>query len=163
ERQPDGVDALDRPERHEQREARREREPERRERGDGQGDEQHPPVPDEVARLREDRYEDRGQHQLRGLEPVDVRVADAEQAGGGGAAKGRRQDGFVITAEYTIPGLFVRDHVVPVPLDWSAPDGDTIEVFAREVVSPAKRHEELPLICFLQGGPGGKGPRPTDA
>lgn len=69
----------------------------------------------------------------------------------------------MITAEYTIPGLFVRDHVVPVPLDWGDPDGPTIDVFAREVVNPAKRHDELPLICFLQGGPGGKAPRPTDA
>ena len=43
----------------------------------------------------------------------------------------------MITAEYTIPGLHVRDHVVPVPLDWSDPGGATIDVFAREVVSPA--------------------------
>ncbi len=69
----------------------------------------------------------------------------------------------MITAEYTIPGLHVRDHVVPVPLDWSDPGGATIDVFAREVVSPAKRNDDLPLICFLQGGPGGKAPRPTDA
>ncbi|MGN6743789.1 MAG: alpha/beta fold hydrolase [Amnibacterium sp.] len=69
----------------------------------------------------------------------------------------------MITAEYTIPGLLVRDHVVPVPLDWADPDGPSIEVFAREVVRPAKRYEDLPLICFLQGGPGGKSPRPTDA
>jgi proline iminopeptidase len=70
----------------------------------------------------------------------------------------------VITAEYTIPGLFVRDHVEQVPLDWSAPDsGETIDVFAREVVTPTKRNDDLPLLVFLQGGPGGKSPRPTDA
>jgi pimeloyl-ACP methyl ester carboxylesterase len=70
----------------------------------------------------------------------------------------------VITAEYTIPGLFVRDHVERVPLDWFGDrDGETIEVFAREVVAPPKRNEDLPLLVFLQGGPGGKSPRPTDA
>ena len=70
----------------------------------------------------------------------------------------------MITAEYTIPGLFVRDHVERVPLDWSAPDGgEAIEVFAREVVAPTKRNDDLPLLVFLQGGPGGKSPRPTDA
>ncbi|MBN9236461.1 MULTISPECIES: alpha/beta fold hydrolase [Phyllobacteriaceae] len=64
-------------------------------------------------------------------------------------------------AEYTIPGMLVRDHVVAVPLDWSKPDGAAIEVFAREIVDPARRSEDLPVLCFLQGGPGGKSPRPT--
>ena len=69
----------------------------------------------------------------------------------------------MITAEYTIPGLFVRDHLERVPLDWfGAPDGETIEVFAREVVATTKRKDDLPLLLFLQGGPGGKSPRPTD-
>jgi len=67
----------------------------------------------------------------------------------------------MIVSEYTIPGLYVRDHVVTVPLDWSKPDDRTIEVFAREVVDPARKDEKLPLLCFLQGGPGGKSPRPT--
>lgn len=67
----------------------------------------------------------------------------------------------MIVSEYTIPGLHVRDHVVTVPLDWSKPEGKTIEVFAREVVDPARKDEKLPLLCFLQGGPGGKSPRPT--
>lgn len=63
--------------------------------------------------------------------------------------------------EYTIPGMFIRDHVVPVPLDWSQPDGATIDVFAREVCDPTRRRETLPMLAFLQGGPGGKSPRPT--
>ncbi|MGQ3215703.1 alpha/beta fold hydrolase [Shinella sp.] len=67
----------------------------------------------------------------------------------------------MIVSEYTIPGLHIRDHVVTAPLDWAAPDGRTIEVFAREVVDPARKDEALPLLCFLQGGPGGKSPRPT--
>ena len=70
----------------------------------------------------------------------------------------------MITAETTIPGLHLTDHEVVVPLDWSAPDGGpSITVFAREVVAAHRRHEDLPLILFLQGGPGGKSPRPLDA
>ena len=69
----------------------------------------------------------------------------------------------MIIAEYTIPGIHVRDHVMTVPLDWSNPqDGRTIELFARELVDPTKRNEQLPLLAFLQGGPGGKSPRPTN-
>ncbi|WP_308250912.1 alpha/beta fold hydrolase [Nonomuraea rhizosphaerae] len=62
---------------------------------------------------------------------------------------------------YTIPGMRVREHVVSVPLDWSDPDGETIEVFARELADPVRAGEDLPCLLFLQGGPGGKGPRPT--
>ena len=62
---------------------------------------------------------------------------------------------------YTIPGMHVREHTVEVPLDWSDP-GETITVFARELVDPVRRDEDLPLLVFLQGGPGGKGPRPVE-
>ncbi|RWK55913.1 alpha/beta fold hydrolase [Mesorhizobium sp.] len=62
---------------------------------------------------------------------------------------------------YTIPGMHIRDHLVPVPLDWSKPDGETIEIFVREVVDSARQNDDLPLLVFLQGGPGGKSPRPT--
>lgn len=64
-------------------------------------------------------------------------------------------------AEYTIPGMLIRDHLLPVPLDWQKPEGRSIELFVREVVDPTKRHDDLPLLVFLQGGPGGKSPRPT--
>lgn len=67
----------------------------------------------------------------------------------------------MIISQYTIPGMHMRDHVLTVPLDWSNPSGPTIEIFAREVVDPARKDEDLPLLCFLQGGPGGKSPRPT--
>ncbi|AQZ61202.1 Proline iminopeptidase [[Actinomadura] parvosata subsp. kistnae] len=66
----------------------------------------------------------------------------------------------MITATYTIPGMRVRDHVERVPLDWSDPEA-TITVFAREVVDPARDGEDLPCLLYLQGGPGGKGPRPV--
>ena len=64
-------------------------------------------------------------------------------------------------ADYTIPGLRIRDHIVPVPLDWRQPDGPTIELFVREAVDPVRADEDLPLLVFLQGGPGGKSPRPS--
>ena len=63
--------------------------------------------------------------------------------------------------EYRVPGLVVREHRVSVPVDWSAPERfGSIEVFARELVDPAKAGDDLPLLLFLQGGPGGQGPRP---
>ena len=69
----------------------------------------------------------------------------------------------MITAEYTIPGIHVRDHELALPLDWAQPDGATIIVFARELSTPDRRNDELPLLVYLQGGPGGKSPRPTGA
>ncbi|RIX31329.1 alpha/beta fold hydrolase [Amnibacterium setariae] len=68
-----------------------------------------------------------------------------------------------MTAEYTIPGLHVREHEVEVPLDWDAPGPETLTLFAREVVAAHRRHDDLPLMLFLQGGPGGKAPRPDGA
>lgn len=69
----------------------------------------------------------------------------------------------MILSDTVIPGLRLRDHLVSVPLDWRQPDdGRTIEVFAREVVDPQRDREAgLPKLLFLQGGPGGKGPRPA--
>jgi pimeloyl-ACP methyl ester carboxylesterase len=63
--------------------------------------------------------------------------------------------------EYRVPGLVVREHRVPVPVDWSDPTRYApLEVFVREVVDPRHAGEDLPLLLFLQGGPGGAGPRP---
>lgn len=57
--------------------------------------------------------------------------------------------------------MHITDHTVSVPLNWAtSDDGRTIDVFAREVVDPTRRGEELPILVFLQGGPGGKSPRP---
>lgn len=64
---------------------------------------------------------------------------------------------------YTIPGLHVREHSVEVPLNWwDDTDPRRITVFARELVDPVRKDEDLPCLLFLQGGPGGKSPRPTD-
>lgn len=58
------------------------------------------------------------------------------------------------------PGTVLTDHVFSVPLDHSRPDGERIEVYAREVVAAGKEHEDLPWLLFLQGGPGHGSPRP---
>lgn len=69
---------------------------------------------------------------------------------------------LVQRAPTVVPPFLVREHRVTVPVDRSAPDRfGSIDVFAREVVDPARDDEDLPLLLFLQGGPGGMGPRPT--
>jgi proline iminopeptidase len=68
----------------------------------------------------------------------------------------------MIVAEYTIPGIHVRDHLVEVPLDWASRSG-SLKVFARELSAPPRRDEDLPCLLYLQGGPGGKSPRPATA
>lgn len=66
------------------------------------------------------------------------------------------------THEYAMTGFRVREHRVEVPVDHDDPHRfGSLEVFAREVVDPARDAEDLPLLLFLQGGPGGMGPRPT--
>ncbi|WKX73791.1 alpha/beta fold hydrolase [Streptomyces sp. XD-27] len=59
------------------------------------------------------------------------------------------------------PAYATVDHVFTVPLDHSRPDGPTIEVFAREVADRARADRKLPWLLYLQGGPGGKSPRPS--
>lgn len=62
---------------------------------------------------------------------------------------------------HSLPGVSLTDHVFTVPLDHSDPAGGLIEVFAREARDPRRAGEDLPWLVFLQGGPGGKSPRPT--
>jgi pimeloyl-ACP methyl ester carboxylesterase len=49
-----------------------------------------------------------------------------------------------------------------VPLDHGAPSGESLSVFAREVVAPGRESADLPWMVFLQGGPGYGAPRPVD-
>jgi len=58
------------------------------------------------------------------------------------------------------PGTVLTDHVFRVPLDYERPDGEQIEVFAREVAAADKADAGLPWLLFLQGGPGFGAPRP---
>jgi pimeloyl-ACP methyl ester carboxylesterase len=62
---------------------------------------------------------------------------------------------------YRQPGTVLTDHVFAVPLDHNRPDGEQIEVFAREVVAATKAEADLPWLLFLQGGPGFGAQRPA--
>ena len=86
-------------------------------------------------------------------------------------------------ASYYVPGLYVEDHAIDVPLDWRGlepalvalgmtmrrgafPDPipgapESVKLFYRVVCAPEHVHDDLPLLVFLQGGPGGEGPRLT--
>jgi pimeloyl-ACP methyl ester carboxylesterase len=75
-----------------------------------------------------------------GAEPASIRAF-------GGAAPGSR----VVTG----------DHWLEVPLDHTAaPGGATLTLYAREVRAVDRAGDELPYLLFLQGGPGGRAPRP---
>jgi len=58
------------------------------------------------------------------------------------------------------PGTVLTDHTFDVPLDHARPHGPRIEVYAREVAAAGAEAERLPWLLFLQGGPGGRSPRP---
>ena len=60
-------------------------------------------------------------------------------------------------------GLVLRDHWFDVPLNHRDPTGETISVYARELVAAEQPDADKPWLLFLQGGPGGKAPRPADA
>ena len=49
-----------------------------------------------------------------------------------------------------------------VPLDHARPGGPSISVYGREIRAVERAGDDLPWLLFLQGGPGGKAPRPTD-
>lgn len=58
---------------------------------------------------------------------------------------------------YRQPGVVVTDHHFPVPLDHDRPDGELIEVYAREVTAAGlgdAERERLPWLLYLEGGPG---------
>jgi pimeloyl-ACP methyl ester carboxylesterase len=70
-------------------------------------------------------------------------------------------DGMTVYS-HPIPGLALRDHLVDVPLDHADPGGPTLTVYAREVRSVERTGDDLPWLLYLQGGPGGRCPRPLD-
>jgi len=66
-------------------------------------------------------------------------------------------------AEHRLPGLRIVDHEQRLPLDPAKPRGERITVFAREVVAADRHDANLPVLLFLQGGPGFASPRPADS
>ncbi|WEV72980.1 alpha/beta fold hydrolase [Bifidobacterium sp. ESL0790] len=75
---------------------------------------------------------------------------------------------MTLLAKYYVPGLAVEDHSIQVPLDWRGHKpgegfaGESLSLFYRVVAAPEHVHDDLPLLIFLQGGPGGAGPRPLN-
>ena len=96
---------------------------------------------------------------------------------------------MALLSSYYLPGIYVEDYSIEVPLDWRGtspaalagdekgepsalamkgaaeePDpafvGKSIKLFYRVLCSPENVGRDLPLIAFLQGGPGGACPRP---
>jgi pimeloyl-ACP methyl ester carboxylesterase len=61
---------------------------------------------------------------------------------------------------HRLPGLVLTDHEFSVPLDPMQPEGETLIVFAREVVAAGREKDHLPWLVFFQGGPGSEAPRP---
>ncbi|MER5979956.1 alpha/beta fold hydrolase [Streptomyces sp. NPDC001857] len=55
---------------------------------------------------------------------------------------------------YRQPGVVLTDRRFTVPLDHADPAGETIGLYAREVVASDKEHQDLPWLLYLQGGPG---------
>ena len=65
-----------------------------------------------------------------------------------------------MSIDYSLPGIRVREHTVAVPLDWADAASEPLTLFARELVATDRRHDDLPLLLYLQGGPGFGSPRP---
>ena len=62
--------------------------------------------------------------------------------------------------DLTLSGLVAQKHTFTLPLDYNKPDGDTIDVFVRELVAPDKQDQDLPYLVYFQGGPGFGAVRP---
>ncbi|MFF3501254.1 alpha/beta fold hydrolase [Streptomyces sp. NPDC003247] len=59
-----------------------------------------------------------------------------------------------MSVTYRQPGVVLTDRRFTVPLDHGDPSGETIELYAREVVASDKAGQDLPWLLYLQGGPG---------
>ena len=70
------------------------------------------------------------------------------------AARNPSVPGDPLTATYRQPGVVLTDRHFTVPLDHDDPAGETIELYAREVVASDKAQANLPWLVYLQGGPG---------
>jgi pimeloyl-ACP methyl ester carboxylesterase len=74
--------------------------------------------------------------------------------------RGAAEASVLIMVSFRQPGTVLTDRIFTVPLDHARPDGEQIEVFAREVVAASRGSADLPWLVFLQGGPGFGAPRP---
>ncbi len=70
------------------------------------------------------------------------------------AARSPSVPGAPLTLTYRQPGVVLTDRHFTVPLDHDDPAGESIELYAREVVASDKTGQDLPWLVYLQGGPG---------
>lgn len=63
---------------------------------------------------------------------------------------------------FYVEDQFYRQHQFDLPLNYSDMGGETVNVFAREVVAKDKKDDDLPWLVYLQGGPGFPSPRPSN-
>ena len=68
----------------------------------------------------------------------------------------------MIHSTHRIPGLVLRDHSFELPLDYAKP-GQTISIYAREVIAPGMEGADQPYLVYFQGGPGSGAPRPNSS
>lgn len=66
------------------------------------------------------------------------------------------------TKRQVYDGLDVKEHTFAVPLDYSRPHGEAIELFAREVALIGNEGRDLPYLAWFQGGPGNRADRPAN-
>lgn len=66
------------------------------------------------------------------------------------------------SATHRVPGMVLKSHEFQLPLDYQQPDGPQLTIFAREVIAAGKENADLPMLVYLQGGPGSAAPRPTE-
>lgn len=55
----------------------------------------------------------------------------------------------------------IKNHFFHLPLDYSNPKSEKIQIFIREI--SRKEHNKLPYLLYLQGGPGYESPRPISS
>lgn len=70
------------------------------------------------------------------------------------AARSPSASGVLLSTTYRQPGVVLTDRTFTVPLDHADPEGETIELYAREVVASKDADRDLPWLVYLQGGPG---------
>ncbi|MFY1675828.1 MULTISPECIES: alpha/beta fold hydrolase [unclassified Streptomyces] len=59
-----------------------------------------------------------------------------------------------MSPSYRQPGVVLTDRRFTVPLDHDAADGETIELYGREIVARDGARHDRPWLVYLQGGPG---------
>eukprot|EP00281_Chroomonas_sp_CCMP1168_P017605 CAMPEP_0206211696 /NCGR_PEP_ID=MMETSP0047_2-20121206/137_1 /ASSEMBLY_ACC=CAM_ASM_000192 /TAXON_ID=195065 /ORGANISM="Chroomonas mesostigmatica_cf, Strain CCMP1168" /LENGTH=540 /DNA_ID=CAMNT_0053633617 /DNA_START=22 /DNA_END=1645 /DNA_ORIENTATION=- len=102
---------------------------------------------------------------------VVARVVEIRRGEGRGASRYQQQRGRGVDLageaqeghSNELPGgLVTTEHFFEVPLDHDKPNMGSIEVFCRELVSVRNRNnKDLPVLLFLQGGPGFPAGRPV--